>query len=147
MAKQQGFTLIELVMVIVILGILTTTALPRFANLQGNAKYAKLSASLAAIKSAATIVHSQAIIAGVESVALSSVTLEGSSIEIVNGYPSNEAILIAAGLDQNEFDLVEYTTHYLAFIYLGSCFTIYSEATSSSPPVFRDIGGVNNGSC
>ncbi|MEE9327087.1 MAG: type II secretion system protein, partial [Cocleimonas sp.] len=35
--KQQGFTLIELVMVIVILGILSATALPKFVNLSGEA--------------------------------------------------------------------------------------------------------------
>jgi MSHA pilin protein MshA len=40
MNKQQGFTLIELVMVIVILGILAATAIPKFTNLQDDARSA-----------------------------------------------------------------------------------------------------------
>ncbi|WP_219592386.1 prepilin-type N-terminal cleavage/methylation domain-containing protein, partial [Aeromonas salmonicida] len=37
MKKQAGFTLIELVIVIIILGILAVTAAPKFLNLQGDA--------------------------------------------------------------------------------------------------------------
>ncbi|MDW3189737.1 type II secretion system protein, partial [Vibrio sp. Vb0932] len=42
MKKQTGFTLIELVVVIVILGILAVTAAPRFLNLQNDAREARL---------------------------------------------------------------------------------------------------------
>ncbi|MFH1021411.1 MAG: prepilin-type N-terminal cleavage/methylation domain-containing protein, partial [Pseudomonadota bacterium] len=51
--NQRGFTLIELIVVIVILGIMAAVAIPRFADIQTEARIAKMQGALGAIKGAA----------------------------------------------------------------------------------------------
>lgn len=57
--KQQGFTIIELVVVIVILGILAAVAFPKFQDLSGDAKQAVVNGAKAALVSAAVISFSK----------------------------------------------------------------------------------------
>ncbi|SES93248.1 type II secretion system protein [Thalassotalea agarivorans] len=64
--KNKGFTLIELVAVIVILGILAVTVLPKFVNIQTDAKIADLEGVKAAMESVATLAYSEAVIHGTE---------------------------------------------------------------------------------
>lgn len=66
MKKNNGFTLIELVVVIVILGILAVTAAPRFLNLQTDARNARLEGMKGAIEGALAIGYGKMAIEGLE---------------------------------------------------------------------------------
>ena len=101
--KEKGFTLIELVMVIVILGILAAFALPRFADLGGDARTSSLQGLAGAIKSAASIAYSAQLASGNGLGA--DVTLEGTAITMVNGFPTADAdwIVAAANIDDDDY--------------------------------------------
>ena len=87
--KQAGFTLIELIMVIVILGVLSAFALPRFADLGGNARTASINGLAGTIKAAANIAHAQSLAAGSASGAAA--VLEGANVTMVEFYPTADA--------------------------------------------------------
>lgn len=87
MSQQKGFTLIELIIVIVILGILAVTAAPKFINMQGDARTSTLKGMDAALKSAAAMAYSKAIIAGNEKNETATLTVNGDSVDLVFGYP------------------------------------------------------------
>ena len=103
--KEKGFTLIELVMVIVILGILAAFALPRFADLGGDARLSTLEGARGSVKSAAAIAHSRWLADG--SNAGSDVTLEGSAVTMSDeGYPTaDDAGIGVAAQIADDFDI------------------------------------------
>lgn len=83
---NAGFTLIELVIVIVILGILAAAALPRFSDLAGDARRATVNGIAGALRSASAIAHATQLAQSRSQG--EAVTLEGISINMSNGYPA-----------------------------------------------------------
>ena len=85
-----GFTLIELVVVIAIVGILAAVALPRFISMQNSARVAKTQAMFGAIRSAAVLAHAGCLAdaGGTCTPTGGSVNMEGAIINMVNGYPT-----------------------------------------------------------
>jgi MSHA pilin protein MshA len=107
--RQSGFTLIEMVAVIVILAIMAATALPKFANLSGEARYSSLGGLVGGLHSAATLSKAKWVMAqsgsldtiifstGVN-VSVIATTTPGSATTTL-GYPLGSSLGIEAAMD------------------------------------------------
>ena len=127
MSKQQsGFTLIELVIVIVILGLLAATALPRFSNLTQSARVASLNGVAGSLRSAASIAHATQLVNGAASNA--AVTLDNVSITMTNGWPA------AATVSNVLTDVTGYTVAGGVFTLVTGCTVTYANSVAGAFP-------------
>lgn len=153
MKRQGGFTLIELVVVIVILGILAVTAAPRFLNLQDDARNATLDGLAGAIQGASGIVYGKAAIAGLESTSgeISSGVGTGS-INTIFGYPeatSSAISEIVQGVgDDEDFRFIKEVSDEDAVTfgienYTKECVK-YTQATATTEAKAERVSGDDN---
>jgi MSHA pilin protein MshA len=139
-ARQGGFTLIELVVIITILGILAAFAIPRFMSLEARARMASRDALAGSVRSGAALAHALWLANGG---AAATVTMEGQVIAMVNGYPD------LATIDDTLVDLSGYdytvagATGTFANTSFATCTATYQEAPVNGAPTI----GVGTGAC
>lgn len=100
---QSGFTLIELIVVLIILAVLAAIALPRFANMQAQARIAKMQGALGSMKSAAAMAHGLLLANGYGAAFNADpgdpdINVEGTNVVYTYGYPDVNSIAPLAGL-------------------------------------------------
>ena len=154
--RSKGFTIIELVVVIVILGIVSVTAASKFLNLQTDARISTLNGLKGGMEGASAMLYGKTSALGLDKAASASINVEGDNISVVYGYPAAinsdawsmliESTFLDAVWDTGRADwfFTNIDAHDGIILYAPSsrknesdnCYLEYQEATETTTPVF-----------
>ena len=141
-SRQQGFTLVELVVVIVILGILAATAIPRYASYTTESRIAALNGLAGSVRSAVAVVQGRYIAVGAGT---SPVTmLDGTTVAVSTGAAGGIPTAATGGVDNavntgGTFTYVPASTRFDFATAVANCFVSYTAATG--------VATVTSGGC
>ncbi len=144
MKRRGGFTSIELIVVLEIIGILAVIAMIVFFNIQSSARQVSIDNLKVAIEKAASLVHGKASLVGLENIEKATVF----NIDTVYGYPSTHGITQAVQNFEQDWVVLDTIspnkgTISISFktldpIAQNRCHLTYTQAKkSSSTPIVR----------
>lgn len=149
---QGGFTLIELVVVIVILGILAAFAIPRFVNISTQARESAVRGLAGSLRSASALAHGLALASG-QTAATGTIKMEGQDITLAYGYPTADATGIAQTVANMDGFLPTPGTGEIVYTPTNApadptkCQVKYTEATSATAPAAITLTIVSPDGC
>lgn len=150
MRNQKGFTLIELVVVIVILGILAAIAVPKFIDMQVDARMSAMNGLAGSVRSAVALSHAQALVKA-ENGATGTITMEGEDISLVFGYPTEATVAGDRGIEGTvNLDGYGYTEGTGTFVLTGApvaCAVVYTEAADAVTPPVVNSTAITEANC
>jgi MSHA pilin protein MshA len=150
MRNQKGFTLIELVVVIVILGILAAIAVPKFIDMQVDARMSAMNGLAGSVRSAVALSHAQALVKN-QNGATGTITMEGQDVSLVFGYPTEATVGGDPGIE-GTVNLEGYTYVEASGVFTlngapAACEVVYTEAADAVTPPVVDSTAIIEANC